>query len=230
MEWMRWIHAFTKGRVQWNIKTPAFNLNLARWIHFIRRWLRHHASASADYGEIYLKKHCIKTREFFFRKRNTFIFIFFHKHKLSIVWNWFIVKIILIFAKIFALRQLKWRQITLSVPGLNRGLSSNVRCLRSENYGKFTKESVIYWKKACFNKNVYKWAKNRFATSNLSRKNNLETHRLSGKEKIQSAAISKEGDGDNHLGYERTYPNWIPPKICDCKLCFLLQTLLAEFT
>ena len=50
-----------------------------------------------------------------------------------------------------------------SVPGLNRGLSSNFCWLRSANHVKFTEE--------CFSEKVfYKWAKHGFATMNLNGK------------------------------------------------------------
>ena len=56
------------------------------------------------------------------------------------VWNYFIAKIIFISQKYF-LRLFKMAA-NQSAPGLNRGLSSNIWCLRSPNYEKFTEECV----------------------------------------------------------------------------------------
>ena len=47
----------------------------------------------------------------------------------------------------------------------------------------------------------------------------VETHRLSSKEKIQGTALSK-----GLLGYEGTHHNRFPWKKCNCKQGFLLAT------
>ena len=36
----------------------------------------------------------------------------------------------------------------------------------------------------------------------------IETHWLSGKEKVQGTVVSKEGDTDSLLGHERTHNYW----------------------
>ena len=59
----------------------------------------------------------------------------------------------------------EWRQTKQNAPGLNRGLLYNLWWLKSANHVKFTKESVM-----CKIKNIYKWAKQVFATTNMSRK------------------------------------------------------------
>ena len=38
----------------------------------------------------------------------------------------------------------------------------------------------------------------------------VETHRLSGKEKVLGAVVSKEGHADSLLGHERTHHYWFP--------------------
>ena len=40
----------------------------------------------------------------------------------------------------------------------------------------------------------------------------METHWLSGKEKVPGAAVSKGGHADSLLGYEKTYYYWFPWK------------------
>ena len=53
----------------------------------------------------------------------------------------------------------------------------------------------------------------------------VETHQLSGKEKILNAAVRNEGQTDRLLGNERTNHYRFPWKRCNCKQYFLLQTL-----
>ena len=60
---------------------------------------------------------------------------------------------------------------------------------------------------ACFTQNnVYKWAKHGFATTSPSPKRLSKKwkHTDSGKEKVLSTAISKEGHADSLLRHERT--------------------------
>ena len=50
--------------------------------------------------------------------------------------------------------------------------------------------------------------------------NGVETHQISGKEKVWGAALSKEGQAESVLGHH----NWFPWERCNCKDCFLLPT------
>ena len=52
----------------------------------------------------------------------------------------------------------------------------------------------------------------------------VETHWVSGKEKVSDSAVNKEGHTDSVLGDERAHHYWFPWKRCSCKECFLLQT------
>ena len=52
----------------------------------------------------------------------------------------------------------------------------------------------------------------------------METERLSSKEKILSAVVSKEDHADNVLGYERIHHYWFSWKRCNYKQYFLLPT------
>ena len=54
----------------------------------------------------------------------------------------------------------------------------------------------------------------------------VETHWLSGKEKVTDAAVSKEG----HTGHEMTHHYRFSWKRFNCKQCFLLPTPNAKFT
>ena len=58
----------------------------------------------------------------------------------------------------------------------------------------------------------------------------VKTHWLSGNEKVLVTVVNKEGDADSVLGHERTHHYWFLWKRCNCKQCFLLQTLQAKFT
>ena len=58
----------------------------------------------------------------------------------------------------------------------------------------------------------------------------VETHLLSGKEKVLDAAFSKEDNADSVLEHWGTHHYWSPWKNCNCKHCFLLSTTKAKFT
>ena len=83
--------------------------------------------------------------------------------------------------------------VNQSAPGLNRGLSSNLWCLRSTNHVKFLQKNVMYTQEPVLVKNVYKWAWRAFVATGLSRKDSSwrETHQLPGKVKVPGAAASK---------------------------------------
>ena len=53
----------------------------------------------------------------------------------------------------------------------------------------------------------------------------VETHRLSGKEKVLDTAVSKEGHAHSILGHKRTNEYSFHWKMCNCNQCFLLPTL-----
>ena len=53
-------------------------------------------------------------------------------------------------------------------------------------------------------KNVYKWAKNGFATTSLNKTMEWK-HTLSDKEKIPGVAVNLKGHADSLLGYEKTH-------------------------
>ena len=96
------------------------------------------------------------------KKRGRVSRIIFHKCKLGIIWNWFTGKIVLNSQKYF-LRLFKIAA-NQNVSVLNKSLSSNFWLFRRTNLVKFREE--------CFRKkNVYKWAKDKFATAmSLSQK------------------------------------------------------------
>ena len=64
---------------------------------------------------------------------------------------------------------------------------------------KFTKEYVIRSEKYVFVKNVYEWARHGIATIYLSRRDSQRSGnvRVSVKDKVLGAAVSKEGHADS---------------------------------
>ena len=56
-------------------------------------------------------------------------------------------------------------------------------------------------------KNLFKWAKHRFAIKSQNQKDSpgVETHTLSGKEKVLGLAVHKEGDTDRLMEHEKTH-------------------------
>ena len=82
-------------------------------------------------------------------------------------------------------------------------------------------------KEACFeSKNVYKWVKHVLLLWVWIKKtvHGAETHWLSGKAKVPGTSVSKEGNADSLLRYEKTHHNWFPWKRYNFKQCFLLPT------
>ena len=68
---------------------------------------------------------------------------------------------------------------------------------------------------ACFSQKMFSNEVNMGVPSRASVKKTfyeVETHWLSGKEKIVDAASSKEGLAYSVLGHEKTHPNWFPLK------------------
>ena len=75
-------------------------------------------------------------------------------------------------------------------------------------------------------KKVYKWAKHGFATISPSQKYTMKwKHWLSNREKVLGVVVSKEGDAESLLWYERNSHYWFSWKRFNCKQCFLLPTL-----
>ena len=89
------------------------------------------------YLDFFLKYKChsMNTKNIFEKKRKI---IFFHKCKLHIVWNWFIVRIILILQK-----YLFWDKQCSS---LEQRSDIKLWWMRSTNYLKFTEECMMLFK------------------------------------------------------------------------------------
>ena len=126
--------------------------------------------------------------------------------------------------KIFDLRLFKMTE-NQSFPGLNKGLSLNFWCLWSFNYVEFTKECVMCMEEHILIKRVlmnglnmglplWSWVEKIV--------HGLETHWLSGKEKVPSIT-SKEGHSDSLLGHERIHHYWFLWKRYNCKQFQLLK-------
>ena len=136
-------------------------------------------------------------------------------------------KIILIFQKYFFWAYSKWWQIKQSTPGLNSSLLWNFWQLRSANHVKFTECVMCVYREVCFSQKMFT---NRLKICLLlwawveKTVTGIETHWLSGIEKVLGTVVNKEGHVHNVLGHERTYHNWFPWKRCNCKQCFLLPT------
>ena len=134
------------------------------------------------------------------------LFNFFYEFKLFIAW--FIANVILNSQKYLLWRYSKWRKIKQNALGLNRGLSWNSWLLRSANNVKIIEEYVM-----CSEKNVLvkKMFTNGLNMSLLLQARVektvywLETHWISGKEKVLGVAVSKTSHADSVLGYERTH-------------------------
>ena len=58
----------------------------------------------------------------------------------------------------------------------------------------------------------------------------VKTHWHSGKEKVPSAVVSKEGHFEKILGHERTHYKWFPWKKYNCEHYFLLPTSKTKFS
>ena len=69
-----------------------------------------------------------------------------------------------------------------------------VKCKPCEIYSRICD---VYWEAYFTQRNLNKWAKHRFITKSLSQK--METHWLTGKEKVLGTAVSKDGYSDSVL-------------------------------
>ena len=114
--------------------------------------------------------------------------IFSKKYKLSIFWNWLIVKIILILQKYFFWGYSKWRQI--------RVLQTWTEVCH-QTFGDWEVQTM--------------WNLHRYVDVYGEVYLHL-THYLSSKEKVLGAAVNKEGHADSVLGQERTQSVFISLK------------------
>ena len=165
---------------RWNIKNSYPNVsnkkkyNYPKYLLYFLAFLKY----------LMYKGHSINKGNYFEKYRINFVSKNFHKCKLYIVWNWFIVKIILIVQKYFS-GYLKWWQIKQSATDLNRGLTSEFWWLKSANHMKCTQECVM-----CRLKHV--WVKEMSANPKSTKTvHEVEIHWLFEEENIPRLAISQ---------------------------------------
>ena len=128
--------------------------------------------------------------------------------------------------KIFVLSLFKVMKYQ-SALALNRSMSSNFRVAEK------CKPCEIHWRifyvyEVCFSLNIFTnrlnmglpqlaWVEKTI--------DGVETHWLSGREKVSNAKLSKEGHADRRLEHEINHDKWFPWK----KNCFLLPTFQTIF-
>ena len=92
---------------------------------------------------------------------------------------------------------------------------SVIEFLLAEKYKTWNLQKNMWyvWSSMFKPKNVYKWAKDRFAPE-LKKVHGVEMHWHSGKEKVLGTAVCKESDTKHFLRHQKTYHNWFSWKIC----------------
>ena len=110
-------------------------------------------------------------------------------------------------------------QITQRGSILTTGMSLNFWCLRSVNYTKFIEDCMMITLKNFYEKMFTNGLNMGLPLCAWVKKIVLgvETPWLSGKEKVQGAAVSKEGHAYSLLGHERSHHYWFSWKRCVCK-------------
>ena len=158
------------------------------------------------------------------KKKPNIFFTFFHSF--CIVWNWFIAKIYFIFVKQFVLRPFKMianQTVTQFWTEFCHQIFGGWECKPCKIY----RRMCSVYREACFSLKMFTQQLNMgLPLLALVEKtvNGVETHRLSGKEKVLGTAVSKEGDAYRLLGYDWSHHYWFLWKSCNCQQRFLLPS------
>ena len=163
------------------------------------------------------------------RKINFFSKFFFYRYKHCIVWNWFMVKFILILQKYFFWGYSKWLQIKHCSRLEQRSV---IKLLVAEKC-KFTEECVMCMEKHVLVKKIFTnrlnigLARQAWVKKKIHRR---ETWWLSDQETILDAADIEEGHADCLLGHDMTRHYWFSWERGNSKQWFLFPTPLAKLT